>query len=126
MGSKLHYVPVMMFGSVLALVLAIWSFRFGGGTAVLGIASLTFVLLGQIVGLKWPINAWMVGLVASIPCWIFLAWRLYSSVDPGDVAIDRSLFVFLPLMSMAMSYIGAYLGRWMAIRRKMKSALQNK
>lgn len=126
MNSKVHYIPVIIFGSVVSLLLSVTSYPLVGSVGVMTIAATTFMSLGLFVGTKWPLNAWLIGLLASVPCWIFLAWRLGVSTQPEEIFVDQTLFVFIPSISMATTYLGSYLGRWILIRQKQQSVLKQK
>ena len=49
-----------------------------------GIGQIVFILggcffygsLGLLVGRGWPVNAWQISLIGSIPAWVFIGWRM--------------------------------------------------
>ena len=82
---------------------------------------LLYALLGILVGRTWTVYPWQIGLLASLPGWIFLAWRLFTTEAPYDIGLSVPLFYFVPSISMIASYVGTYFGRWLAFRRKQKS-----
>jgi len=96
-----------------------------------GIGQIVFILggcffygsLGLLVGRGWPVNAWQISLIGSIPAWVFIGWRMYSSRDPYNIHLDLSLFIWLPLIAILALYAGTYTSRWLAIKRRKQSAL---
>jgi hypothetical protein len=116
--KKLHPFPVMIFGSVVVLFISLLGFRLGGPIGFLLSAFVLYIPVGLLTGLSWTVYPWQVALIGSIPCFLFLIWRLVTSSTPSDSALDESLFVFLPIISIVSGYFGAYMGRWITIRRR--------
>ena len=120
MNKKVHPISVTLFGSVVALILSITVFPYGEAIGLITTSCVAYLILGLIVGLKWPMNPWRVGIIASIPSMIFLIWRWSTAVDSKDAALNVSLFIFLPIISLATAYLGAYVGRAIIIKRKIR------
>ena len=57
----------------------------------------------------------------ALPNVAFLLWRWFTLHTPEDVALNNSLFIFLPLISLSAGYFGGFLGRSIVYRR-MKAA----
>ncbi len=117
---KLNPISVVIFGSVIGLIVSILAFTPLGEMGIIAVACVCYVALGLGVGLQWPMNPWRVGIIASVPSMIFLIWRWTTATTPDDAALNISLFIFLPIISLATSYLGAYIGRGIVIRRKIK------
>ena len=126
MANKVQPFPVVLFGSVVALILSVVAYRYFGEYAFVGTACLFNALLGLIVSLRWPINPWRIGVIAVIPSIVFLVWRWISYKSPEDVALNMTLFIFLPIISLAAGYFGGFLGRSLVVRRMKRSAQASK
>jgi len=112
------------FVSASAILLLMLNVYQGIGQIVFFLGGLfCYGILGLIVGRGWPVNAWQTSLIGSIPAWIFIAWRLYSSRDPYNLHLDLSLFIWLPLIAILALYAGTYTSRWLAIKRRKQEAL---
>ena len=122
MNDRIHPFAFVFFGSVVALVFSIFGFRFGGSSILVYSAFLSMTAVGIIAGLNWKVYPWQIGLVGLIPSLLFFLWRLFTSSDPTNIALNTSLFVFLPVISLVAGSFGAYAGRWISHRRKRKAA----
>ena len=125
MTKKVQSFPVVLFGSVVALILSVVAFRYAGEFGLLGGAFLLYVLLGLVVSLKWPLNPWRIGVISVIPALTYLVWRWFTLKSPEDIDLNTSLFVFLPIISLATSYFGGFIGRSIVIRRMKQAHLQS-
>ncbi len=121
MSNRIHPFVFVTFGAVVALIVSFFSIQFGGKTALFLVSFLTMVIVGLIAGLNWRVYPWQVGLVGLVPALLFLFWRMYSSSEPQDIALNASLFVFLPVISLVAGSFGAYTGRWASHRSKRRS-----
>ncbi|MBI4547375.1 MAG: hypothetical protein HY707_05310 [Ignavibacteriae bacterium] len=121
MQRKLNPYLVMIFGAVLALRLSLIGFDLFNVTGFLISVCILMIPVGIITGFFWTIYPWKLALVGSIPSWLFLLWRSYKATNPTDVALSLGVFVFVPIITIAASYFGLYVGRWVAIRRKAKA-----
>lgn len=117
---KINPISVILFGSVIALIASILVFPYGDAAALIFMACACYTILGLVVGLQWPINPWRVGIIASIANMIFLIWRWFTATTAEDASLNVSLFIFLPIISLATSYLGAYIGRGIVIKRKIR------
>jgi hypothetical protein len=127
MGKNLKPFPVVLLGSVIALILAVAAYPFMGEAGLLGTALVLNVAVGLAVSLRWPLNPWRIGVIAVIPSIAFLLWRwITRHTTPEDVTLNTTLFIFLPVIAIATSYFGGYIGRSIVIRRMKQAALQNK
>lgn len=73
-------------------------------------------------GIMWPVLPWQVGVTAGIPSFLFLIWHLVTAENPVEAGLSLSSFAFLPVLALASSYFGTFLGRWIAIRRKQRAS----
>lgn len=121
MSKGVNPFPVVLFGAVAALFLSVASYRILGAPGLMGSALVLNVLVGLVVSLRWPLNPWRIGVIAVLPNVAFLVWRWLTLQSPEDVALNNSLFIFLPLISLSTSYFGGFLGRSIVYRR-MKAA----
>ena len=126
MANKVKSVPVVLFGAVAALILSVVAFRFFGPLGLLGGTFVFYVLLGLSVSVRWPLNPWRIGIIAVIPSMSFLVWRWLTLTSAEDIALNNSLFVFQPIISLATSYFGGFVGRSIVIRRMKRAHLENK
>ena len=117
MAKSVEPFPVVLLGSVLALIVSIFAYRTGGQYGLLGSSFLLNIILGLSVALRFPMNPWRIGIIAVAPNIAFLIWRWVTVSAPEEAALNNSLFVFLPVISLAASYFGGYIGRSVVIRR---------
>ena len=120
--KKSHPFPFILFGSVVALTLSFSAYKFGGTTALFVTISAFNFVVGVAVGRSWTIYPWQAGLIAGIPGIAFLFWRFITASDPMEASVTSSQFSFLPMISIISCYFGAYIGRWLAIRKKRSAA----
>lgn len=125
MAQKVKSFPVVLFGAVVALIASVVALRFFGPAGLLGGAFLFYVLLGLSVSLRWPLNPWRIGVISVIPSITFLVWRWFTLKSPEDIALNTSLFSFLPVISLATSYFGGFIGRSIVIRRMKRAHLES-
>ena len=119
--KKLHPFPVVLLGAVIALVASTFGYSYSGSTVLFLSSCILSILVGMFVGNNWTIYPWQAALIGGIPSVAFLLWRLYSTTNPSETELNTTLFVFLPTVAIISTYFGALVGRWMAIKRKMKS-----
>jgi hypothetical protein len=111
---------VTFVGAAAILLLMLYVYQAIGQIVFLLGGCLCYGMLGLIVGRGWPVNAWQISLIGSIPAWVFITWRMYSSRDPYNLHLDLSLFIWLPLIAILSLYVGTYTSRWLAIKRRMR------
>ena len=122
MKHNIRPFSVTFLGAATALLLALYMYQGVGSIGfIFGICGCN-ILLGYLVGKSWPVYPWQIAILASIPSWLFLAWRMYSSHDPYNIGIDFSLFLWLPIISLFSAYGGTYGARWLSISRRKKAA----
>lgn len=123
MAKNIQPFPVVLLGAVIALIGSIFAYRLGGEYGLMGAACVLNILLGLMVSLRWPLNPWRIGIIAVIPSIAFLIWRWMTLQSPEDIALNTTLFIFLPIISLATSYFGGYIGRSIVIRRMKQATL---
>ena len=122
MKDKINPYAFALFGSVVALIISFEGFQFGGGSVLFFVTFLSMAVVGYITGSSWRVYPWQIGLVGLAPSLVFLLWRIYSSADPENIALNTSLFVFLPVISLVAGSFGAYTGRWASHRKRRQAA----
>lgn len=122
MKNNFRPFSVTLLCAIVGLGLAMFLYKGGGGSALITGLSVLYVAGAIYVGITWPVYPWQIGLVSSVPSWIFLVWRSIISQDPADLTLNITLFFFLPLISFFSTYVGVYIGRRIAIRKKKKAA----
>ncbi|GEM_PF-4453223 len=111
--------------SVIIFSVPLQFFDLGHGSALIVSHCFLYAILGILVGTKWSVYPWQIGIFASLPSWIYLGWRLiFRDQDPNDIALNISFFYFHPMLSMISSYVGTYFGRWLAFRQKKSSVAE--
>lgn len=118
MASKIHPFPVTLLGAVIALIASAYCYQLGGSTMLLGCSAVLSIAVGLLIGLKWTVYPWQIGLISGIPGALFLLWRMTAMTEPAQAALNTSLFVFLPTVAIVSTYVGALAGRWRSIKMK--------
>ena len=113
---------VVFFSSVLILIVSVYSYSAGGPTVLLFCLFLLTMILGLFAGISWPVYPWKVCLYGCVPSLMFFIWRFFTASDPFEQALNESLFVFLPLTSLASAYVGTFFGRRIALKRRRGAA----
>jgi hypothetical protein len=122
MAKSVKPFPVVLFASVLALFASVACYGVAGEIGLMATALVLNIAVGLFVSLRWPLNPWRIGVIAVLPSIAFLVWRWVTFHTPEDIALNNSLFIFLPIISLATSYFGGFIGRSIVIRR-MKAAV---
>ena len=106
-------------GAVLILVISTFAFKLFGSTTLLICTAVLSIPFGIFIGWLWTVYPWQIAAIGSLPGWGFLCWRFLSTSDPHDAALNATLFAFLAMIAMASLYFGAFIGRWISIKKRM-------
>jgi hypothetical protein len=123
MSKNDQALPFVLFGAVVALIVSVKSFQYGGQFGLLGGSVLSYMLVGLLASLRWPLNASRIGVIAVIPSIVFIAWHWFKPTSPEDASLNTSFLVFLPALALSASYFGGFIGRSIVVKR-MKRAHQ--
>jgi hypothetical protein len=118
MKSAVHPVPLLFFLSVVALILAYQVFTWAGAIPFLVSTALFAAAIGWLIGRRWLMYPWQIGLLGAIPAALFLLWRFYTEQTVQDAAENVSLFIFHPLLVIITGHFGGLVGRWQALRAR--------
>ncbi len=118
MKTSIHPVPLLLFLSVIFLILSYWVFGYSGAFLFLVSAVVFSGAMGWLVGRKWRMYPWQIGVVAAIPPTLFVLWRFTTAVTPEETSQNISTFVFHPLLVLIGAHFGGLMGRWQALKAK--------
>ncbi len=105
--------------AVIIFLLTFYFYNIAGSSGFIISNCVLYAVLGVLIGRVWSVYPWQIGLIASLPGWIFTAWRFFArNEEIPDIALNVSLFYWHPILSMIASYVGTYFGRWLAFRQK--------
>jgi len=120
MKSSVHPVPLLLFLSVILLILSYWLFGYAGALIFLVSAVVFGGAMGWLVGRKWRMYPWQIGIVAAIPPTLFVLWLFLTAVTPEDTSRNVSTFIFHPLLVLIGAHFGGLMGRWQALKAKSR------
>ena len=118
---KFHPYSIMTFGAVVVLFMSLLGFQFAGPAGFLLSACILMIPVSMAIGYAWIVYPWQMAIIGCIPSCLFLVWRFITASTPLEESLNQTLFIFLPIISLASSYFGSYIGRWLSIKRKRKS-----
>lgn len=117
--TPVHPVPLLFFLAVVALIAAYKIHGASGAVLFLLSTALFSVLIGWLIGRRWKLYPWQVGLIGAIPAALFVLWRFSTQQTPQEEADNLTLFVFHPLLVAITGHFGALLGRWQALKSRV-------
>ena len=124
MLKNLRPFPVTAVTSMIVFLLSFYVYHLADGSALMISNFVLYGALGILVGRVWSVYPWQIGLWASLPNWVFVAWRFLSTSDPAGDILNVSVFYWIPMIAMISSYVGTYFGRWLAFREKKRAAAE--
>ena len=112
--------PVTAVTSVIVFLSSFYVYHLADGSALMITNFVLYSALGIFVGKVWSVYPWQIGIWASLPNWVFVAWRFFSTSDPDGDIQNVSVFYWIPMIAMISSYVGTYFGRWLVFRDKKR------
>jgi len=74
-------------------------------------------ILGAVFAFIWPDGYWRLGVVASSGFWLFFGFSFISFLNISELQWRAAIEA---IASVAVACLGAYCGRWLALRMKRK------
>ena len=115
-----HPVPLIFFLAVVTLIGDYRAYDAAGAVAFLLVSAVLGAAVGWIVGRRWPLYPWQIGVLGAIPAAVFVAWRFYAQETVDDSVRNLSLFIYHPLLVVITGHFGGLVGRWQALKARAR------
>jgi 4-hydroxybenzoate polyprenyltransferase len=116
--SGVHPVPLIFFLSVVTLIVDYKIYDAAGATLFLAATAVLAAAIGWLIGRRWKMYPWQIGLLGAIPAALYILWRFYAQETMEDSVRNVSLFVFHPLLVVITGHFGGLVGRWQALKSR--------
>jgi predicted permease len=116
--SAVHPVPLLFFLSVVTLILDYKVYDAAGAVPFLAASATLAAATGWLIGRRWKMYPWQIGLLGAIPAAVYVLWRFYAQESMEDSVRNVSLFIFHPLLVMITGHFGGLVGRWQALKSR--------
>jgi predicted permease len=123
--TAVHPVPLLFFLSVVTLI-ADYKINDAWGSILFLAVTVFFAAgIGWLIGRRWKLYPWQIGLLGAIPAVIYVAWRFYVQETVEDAARNLSLFIFHPLLVVITGHFGGLVGRAQALKSRAAGNSRN-
>jgi drug/metabolite transporter (DMT)-like permease len=116
--TAVHPVPLLFFLSVVTLIVDYKIHDAWGAVLFLVAAAIFAAAVGWIIGRRWKLYPWQIGLLGAIPAIIYVIWLFYTQETVEDAVRNVSLFIFHPLLVAITGHFGGLVGRWQALKSR--------
>jgi hypothetical protein len=116
--TAVHPVPLLFFLSVVTLIVDYKIYDAWGAVTFLVATALLAAAAGWIIGRRWKLYPWQIGLLGAIAAAAYVVWRFYTQETVEDSVRNVSLFIFHPLLVAITGHFGGLVGRWQALKSR--------
>lgn len=118
--NPVHPVPLLFFLSVVALIAAYRIHEAAGAFLFLASTVAMAAAIGWIIGRRWKMYPWQIGVLGAIAAVLYVLWRLYTQETAQETRDNLFLFIFHPLLVIISGHFGGLVGRWQALKSRPK------
>lgn len=115
---SVHPVPLLFFLAVITLIADYKVYDYAGAAMFLAATALLAATVGWVIGRRWRMYPWQIGLLGAVPAVAYILWRFYAAETVEDSFNNLSLFVYHPLLVVIAGHFGGLVGRWQALKSR--------